>query len=255
MRGKSIFQPKPLLAARAAALMAGAALAQPPDARPASPSASSPAQKPVPPPRIFISPSGEPFRWGPTMSDPLKAWFDRVDANQDGVIDRFEFRADAARFFKVLDENGDGVIDGFEVSDYEHKIAPELAEQAEGRLPGQFAPRDQGAQHEDRPKPGQRTTEPHRDAHEAGPGGPGRARGIAQLIDEPEPVTGADFNLDSHITMAEWMRATDQRFDLLDTAKTGRLTLDGLRAKMAELQKRQQQQQRQPSDRRAQPDR
>ena len=45
--------------------------------------------------------------------------------------------------------------------------------------------------------------------------------------------------------MAEWLRATDQRFDLLDTAKTGRLTLDGLRAKMAELQKGQEQRQKQ----------
>ena len=243
MRGMSIFQPKRLLAALAAALIASAALAQPPGA----PSSSSPTPKPVSAPRIFISPSGEPFRLSPTAPDPLKAWFDRVDANQDGVIDRFEFRADAARFFKTLDANGDGVVDGFEASDYEHKIVPELAEQAEGRLPGQFGSRDQGAQHEDRPKPGQRATEPHREAHDAG-AGPGRGgRGIAQLLDEPEPVTGADFNLDSHITMEEWLRATDQRFELLDTAKTGRLTLDALRVKMAAMEKLRQQ--RQPRSR------
>jgi len=54
--------------------------------------------------------------------------------------------------------------------------------------------------------------------------------------------------------MAEWLRAADQRFDLLDTAHTGRLTLDALRAKMAVLQKREERLQRQPSDRRAQPD-
>ena len=227
MRGKSIFQPKRLLAAVAAALIGGSALAAPP----AGP-------KPVPPPRIFISPSGEPFRLSPTLPDPLKAWFDRVDANQDGVIDRFEFRADAARFFKTLDENGDGVIDGFEASDYEHKIAPELMEQAEGRLPGEFGARDQSPRREDRPKPGQRGTEPHREAHDDGPNsGPRGGRGIGQLLDEPEPVTGADFNLDSHITEAEWLRATDQRFELLDTAKTGRLTLDALRVKMAAMEK------------------
>jgi Ca2+-binding EF-hand superfamily protein len=239
MRGMSIFRTKQfsLIALALAMLVARSALAQP--------AGSPPGPKPAPPPRIFLSPSGEPFRQSPTTPDPLKAWFDRVDANQDGVIDRFEFRADAARFFKVLDENGDGVIDGFEASDYEHKIVPELAEQAEGRLPGQFAPREQS---EDRPpKPGQRGTEPHRESHGAGPGGgPGHGgRSIAQLIDEPEPVTGADFNLDSHITMAEWLRATDQRFDLLDTAHTGRLTLEALRAKMAELQKGQQQRQQQ----------
>jgi EF hand len=240
MRGMSIFQPNRLPAlALALALLAGPALAQP--------AGSPPAGKASPPPRIFLSPSGEPFRQGPTTPDPLKAWFDHVDANQDGAIDRFEFRADAARFFKTLDENGDGMVDGFEASDYEHKIAPELAEQAEGRLTGQFGARDRDAS-DDRPrKPGQRGAEPHREAHDAPAGaGPGRGgRAIAQLLDEPEPVTGADFNLDSHITMAEWLRATDQRFELLDTAHTGRLTLEALRAKMAELQKGQQQRQQQ----------
>jgi len=212
----------------AAALLAGPAIAQPT------------AKPPPPAPRVFVSPSGEPFRLSKTCLDPLKCWFDRVDANRDGVIDRFEFRADAAAFFKTLDTNGDGVIDGFEASDYEHKVAPELIEQAQGVLPGQFGPGEH-AQNEDRPaRHGQPATEPHREQHAEGTdGGPGRggARGIAQLIDEPEPVTGADFNLDSHITMAEWMRATDQRFDLLDTAKTGRLTLAQLRVKMAEQQK------------------
>jgi EF hand len=239
MRGTSIFQSHRLLAALAvSALVAGSVGAQP--------AGSPPGPKPTPPPRIFISPSGEPFRWSPTTPDPLKAWFDRVDANQDGAIDRFEFRADAAQFFKTLDENGDGIVDGFEASDYEHKVVPELVEQAEGRLPGQFAA---APQHEDRPKTGQRATEPHREAHDSSSSGPpGRAgRGIGQLLDEPEPVTGADFNLDSHITMAEWMRATDQRFDLLDTAKTGRLTLDALRVRMAAMEKLRQQ--RQPRSR------
>ena len=212
-----------LAAGLAVMLLAGAAGAQTPP-------------KPALPPRIFLSPSGEPFRLSPTVSDPLMAWFDRVDANHDGVIDRFEFRADAAAFFKQLDENGDGVIDGFETADYESKIAPELTEQAEGRLPGQFPrDRDRDAPSGDRPsRPGQPGTEPHRESR----GGQARGGpGIAQLIDEPEPVTGADFNLDGRITMDEWLRASDQRFDLLDTAKTGRLTLDALRAKMAVLQK------------------
>jgi hypothetical protein len=207
----------------AAALMAGAAVAQTP------PQTAAPASKPAPPPRIFLSPSGEPFRLSQSTPDPLKAWFEQVDANHDGVIDRFEFRADAARFFQKLDENGDGIVDGFEAADYESKIAPELAEQAEGRLPGQFTPRDQS---EDRPaQHGQPQTEPHRESHAAPVSGPGRR--IAQLIDEPEPVTGADFNLDSHITLEEWMRATDRRFEMLDTAKTGRLTLDQLRERLA----------------------
>ena len=197
--------------------------------------------KPSPPPRVFLSPSDEPFRLGPTTPDPLKAWFDRVDSNKDGAIDRFEFRADAATFFKILDENGDGVVDGFEAGDYESKIAPELAQQAEGALPGQFGPRDRGGRSEDHapPKSGVLAIEPHRDDPAAGPARGGR--GIAQLLDEPEPVTDADLKLDGRITLEEWLVATNQRFDLLDTAKTGRVTLDALRTKMAALQKLQQQ--------------
>lgn len=209
-----------------AALAAGAVGAQP---KPASA-----------PPRIFLSPSGEPFRLGPAAPDPLRAWFDRVDANKDGVIDRFEFRADAAAFFKTLDANGDGVVDGFEAGDYEHKIVPELVQQAEGSLPGQFGPRDRAPAEDHAPKSGVLAIEPHRDAAPAAGSGRG-GRGIAQLLDEPEPVTDADLKLDGRITVAEWLTATDQRFDLLDTAKTGRLTLEALRTKMAALQKLQQQ--------------
>jgi hypothetical protein len=212
----------------AASLLAGAAVAQPL------------AHKPAPPPRIFLSPSGEPFRLSSATPDPLKAWFDQVDANHDGVIDRFEFRADAARFFKSLDANGDGEVDGFEVSDYEHKIAPELGEQAEGRLPGQYG--GHGDDNDRKPdRQGRGGTEPHRESPDGPPlGGKGQGpeRRIGQLIDEPEPVSGADFNLDSHITQEEWMRATDQRFDLLDTAKTGRLTLDGQRVRLEQQLKK-----------------
>ena len=212
---------RPFALGLAAALTAGLAVAQP----------ASPA-KPLPSPRVFLSPSGEPFRQSPAAPDTLKAWFDQADANHDGAVDRFEFRADAARFFKLLDTNGDGVVDGFETADYESKIAPELAEQAEGRLPGQFGPaRDDKKDGEDA----------RRDkGHFRGP-----QRLIGQLIAEPEPVTGADYNLDGKISLADWMRATDQRFDLLDTAKTGRLTLDDLRVKLARLQRLQEQRQQQ----------
>ena len=207
--------------AGAAALVAAtAAVAAPPAGRPA-------------PARIFLSPSGEPFRPSPSDPDPIKAWFDKVDAAHKGYIDREAFRADAARFFKQLDENGDGVIDGFEVADYEAKVAPELADAAEGRLPGQYGPgggRGRGGQ-------------ARQDQGEApqGQGGFGRSRTpqrpIIQLIDEPEPVSGADFALDGHITLAEWMRATDRRFEILDANKDGRLTLDELKARFLPIKK------------------
>jgi Ca2+-binding EF-hand superfamily protein len=142
---------------------------------------------------VFISPSGEPFRPTPSGPPPFEAWFSKVDARHDGRIDRADFRADAVAFFHRLDANGDGVIDGFEISAYEKTIAPELNEQTDA-------------------------------------GGAGRA--YFALLNEPEPVSGADLALDLRITMAEWLAATDRRFDLLDPRKTGFLDHDALVARL-----------------------
>lgn len=147
---------------------------------------------------LFISPSGEPFRGG----DGLKAWFRGADADHDGTLTAGEFQADALRFFKVVDANHDGVIDGFEVSAYERTIAPEIAMLEFERLGGGHGRRG-----------GRRP--------------PGLGGGIA-LIDEPEPIAGADENVDSKITLQEWKHATARRFAILDKAGTGRLTLEGL---------------------------
>jgi Ca2+-binding EF-hand superfamily protein len=194
----------------------------------------APTAAPPLPPRVFLSPSGEPFRLSKELPDPLKAWFDQADANHDGAIDKAEFRADATRFFKRLDANNDGMVDGFEVSDYESKIVPELAQMAEGRLPGQFGPA-RGGEHG-----GSEHGGGSRDGAGSAPRGQRQSpqRLIAQLIAEPEPISGADFDFDSHITLAEWMRATDQRFEILDAAKTGRLTLDEMRTRLNPPRKR-----------------
>jgi hypothetical protein len=168
--------------------------------------------------RTFISPSGEPFRPSLAAPDPFEAWFAQVDANHDGVIDRAEFRADALRFFKRLDTNGDGVIDGFEINNYESRIAPELAAEAEGRF-ADDGPGGGGHGRGGRHGEGQNT-----------------GRGFAQILGEPEPVSGADYDLDGKVSLADWMKATDARFDLLDTGKTGQLTHEQLKAKLLKLE-------------------
>ena len=192
-------------------------------------------------PKLFLSPSGEPFRPSPSAPDPMKAWFDQADTKHQGYLDREEFRADAVRFFKRLDANGDGVIDGFEVADYEHKLVPELAAEAEGpapQAPGEHpvsgGPRGRGHDGGDRSST---SAQDHDAQNRDTQAGRERTRGpsprrIQQLIGEPEPVTGADYNFDTHITLDEWLRATDQRFEILDEHKDGKLTLEELRARL-----------------------
>ena len=77
-------------------------------------------------PNVFISPCGKPFRARIGAPYPVADWFKQADTDHDGKLERAEFVADAAAFFKYLDLNGDGVISPTEVAIYEHRIAPEV---------------------------------------------------------------------------------------------------------------------------------
>ena len=175
---------------------------------------------------LFISPSGEPFR-GP---DGLQRWFDGADTDHDGALSPAEFRADAMRVFKMLDTNGDGVLDGREIQAYETEIAPEITGLG---LPDEAAG--------PRPDPGQ----PRQGGGRRGGGGEGRGGGFGgfgggprgggregaarySLLNEPEPVLGADLDIDFKVSAAEWRKTADKRFALLDTKAQGRLTLADL---------------------------
>ncbi|MFZ3007444.1 MAG: hypothetical protein WA047_14855, partial [Phenylobacterium sp.] len=45
------------------------------------------------------------------------------------------------------------------------------------------------------------------------------------LLNEPQPVRGADANLDWKVTPEEWAKAAGKRFAILDTDGDGRLIL------------------------------
>jgi len=192
-----------------------------------------PPSKPVRRPRLFISPSGEPFRG----DKGLATWFAGADANHDGAIDEAEFTADALRFFKTLDANHDDRLDGFELQAYERDIVPELALQdgEPGGLPG-GGRRGRGG--------GERRggASPTRDGHAGGADygssipdaavtAPGAGReGAARyaLLNEAQPVANADENVDGKVSLEEWKHATARRFAHLDKARTGRLLLADL---------------------------
>lgn len=146
---------------------------------------------------VFISPSGEAFR--PTATETgFEAWFAIVDTNHDGRIDRAEFRSDADRYFKRLDTDKDGDIDGFEIAAYEKQMAPMLDLDGRGFSSGRNSD----------------------------------IKAVSLLID-PEPVSGADLDLSSHISLSEWLAVADRRFDALDTRRQGWLTRDELAALLA----------------------
>lgn len=169
------------------------------------------------PPRsglLFVSPMGEPFR----EEGGAARWFERVDADHDGILSRNEFIADAARFFATLDTNGDQRIGPTEIDRYEIEIVPEtnaatggVAGLPEGRRPGDRMRRDG--------PPG------------GGPPGAGgakagyqyRASGAGRFgyLATPEPVTAADADLDRSISSQEFVAAAGRRFVLLDANEDG----------------------------------
>ena len=167
-------------------------------------------------PTLFLSPAGEPFHADAGKPYPVSIWFSQADADHDGKLTREEFRADFARFFQVLDENHDGTIDGVELQRYEQQIAPEVLPrlaQVRGGYPGE------------RGGPGEkRLAEPPR----AKGGAVYDGAPAYSLFNVSEPVASADADFDGRITVEEFQRTADRRFDQLDKDKNGYLTLDTL---------------------------
>ena len=189
-----------LLSVAIALALAGAAAGAPKQARPT----------------LFLSPAGEPFHAEAGKAYPVSAWFAQADADHDGKLTRDEFRADFTRFFKLLDENHDGVIDGVELQRYEREVAPEvlprLAQVQGGYLGERGGPGDKRLAEAPRARGGEEVD-----------GAPAYS-----LFNVSEPVASADADFDGKITLEEFQRTADRRFDQLDKDKDGYLTLDTL---------------------------
>ncbi|MBE7218203.1 MAG: hypothetical protein INR64_07015 [Caulobacteraceae bacterium] len=235
-----------LMARRAAlvlSLAAMAACAGAPSPPPAPPVATAANPQPACP-RLFVSPSGEPFRREPGGACPLAVWFAAADANHDGALSRSEFKADAARFFAKLDLNGDGVLEPEEVQHYEQVVVPEiLGRSREARLEprlvlAQFGGAGGGGMGGMGGGHGGGGGRRHQAGsgethHDAGPGASPDGLSRYSLLDEPEPVASADLDFNGRITAEEFLTLASQRFDALDTTGSGALTLPALQARMA----------------------
>ena len=191
----------------------------------------------------FISPMGEPFRARTATDNTLADWFDKADRNHDGVLTQEEMIADAERFFATLDTNHDGQIDPDELAQYEYDIAPDVQVMSKTRRPpGQPAPvvkehdpDDLDADAGDRPRKGRHRKDSDDDDSALGIGGALQGAARYSLLNIPEPVVAADTDFNRVITLEEFRAAAVERFQLLDTAHQGRLTLPQLEARLPVL--------------------
>jgi Ca2+-binding EF-hand superfamily protein len=192
----------------------------------------------------FISPTGEPFRAHTPTDDTLADWFYQADRNRDGVLTVDEMIGDAERFFAKLDTDHDGEIGPEEIANYEYEVAPEIQVMSRTRpIAGQHIPvakkphSDEPADAGDSGDPIGRGRSRERQRDRAGEvdaslGIGGALQGAARysLLNIPEPVAAADTDFNRSITLEEFRQAAIARFQLLDTAHEGRLTLTQLEA-------------------------
>lgn len=184
---------------------------------------------------LFVSPAGEPFRGAPGQPTPMAAWFAEADADHDGAISYAEFQADFRRWFAALDSDHDGEIAPDEVTRYETEILPEMASRGFGAgVSGRGGGMGQGGGMGGRRGMGGRGGM----AGRPGGGGGGAAAGYYPagaarygLLPIPHPIMAADEDLNRGVSVAEWDHAAASRFNMLDEAHVGRLTMAELSAR------------------------
>jgi len=183
----------------------------------------------------FISPMGEPFRAKNATDDTLADWFYQADRDRDGFLTLAEMEADAQRFFGTLDDDHDGQIDPDELAHYEYEVAPDIQVMSRTkRLPGQAAPAvrqaDAGADDPVRDRPQDRKRRRDEDYASLAMGNALQGAARYALLNIPEPVAAADTDFNRAVTLQEFQQAAAARFQILDAAHQGKLTLAQLEA-------------------------
>lgn len=176
------------------------------------------------PVRIQFSPNAEPLSGGPLghpkCEEALSGWFDRIDANHDGVIDRTEFLADSRQQFERMDLHHAGYVTSGDLSEF--RAPYESAPGADG-LP--LEDRQQGATEgpSGRRRSGNGEMGGPRD--DSGRGSPPRGPSVDTRAD---PVMSADKTLSFKVTLADFMAQANDVFNGLDRNHDGRVTRDAV---------------------------
>ena len=167
--------------------------------------------------RLIYSPNGEPLTGGPlghpSCEEALARWFDRLDVDRRGTIDRDQYLADARRQFTAMDLDKQGAITAGELSRYRapYESASRAETAASAPESAGRAPRSgQGAQ-----RPGQSNLGPRASVS----GGP---RGHSP-DEEPDPVMAADVHLQFRVTLPDFLAYADRKFVELNGKRDGRL--------------------------------
>jgi len=149
----------------------------------------------------------------PKCEEALSGWFDRIDANHDGVIDRSEFLADSQAQFARMDLHHAGYVTSGDLSEFRapYESAPleaRAAEDSSGRRRsgdgGIGGPRD-----------------------DSGRGAPPRGPSVDTRAD---PVMSADKTLSFKVTLADFMAQANDIFNGLDHNHDDRVTRDAVLA-------------------------
>lgn len=170
----------------------------------------------------FLSPMGRPYRAHSVDDDPFARWFREADLDHDNYLSLDEMRADALTFFDMIDTDHDGTIGTEELVAYELQIAPEVQVSSNWKRTRQEAAADgPGSEHP------RRRADRSIDGYQLN-GLQGAAR--YSMLNIPEPVAGADSDLNGKISRDEFLGAAAYRFKLLDTSGQGMLSMQSLKA-------------------------
>ncbi|MBB6251575.1 hypothetical protein [Nitrospirillum iridis] len=149
----------------------------------------------------------------------LRAWFIRVDTNQDGKLSREEFQAEADAVFNHYDLNGDGALNVTELEKV--RQADRMAQLGHDGPPG--GP----------PRQGGPDGTPPEGAPSGGPGGGpggGMEGGMGGMggggRGGVDPIMAADTNVDFRVTRDEFRAYARALFEVIDANHDNLLTLE-----------------------------